>query len=186
MKPKGILIFGPPASGKGTQGELLSENSEFYHFSTGEMFRELKEKNNLNELEKDILKTMTIDDGNYVSDKQTLELFKQKIKELKKSKILLDGIPRTLIQVNPLNEIINIQALLYIQVPEEELIKRSLNRGRVDDTKEIIKKRLKIYKEQTHPILKKYSKNTIIINGYQTEKEVQQEIMQKLRDSKLL
>ena len=146
MKPLGILIFGPPASGKGTQGELLSDNSELYHFSTGDMFRTLKEKNDLNRLEQGILDTMTIDDGNYVSDKQTMNLFKQRIGELKKSKLLLDGIPRTLAQVEVLNKLINVQALLYIQAPEKELIKRSLKRGRIDDKKFKFTKQLKIIK----------------------------------------
>jgi adenylate kinase len=186
MKQSGILIFGPPASGKGKQGELLSENSNLYHFSTGDMFRELKEKQNLNPLEQNILNTMTIDDGNFVSDQQTLDLFKQKIQELQQYTLLLDGIPRTPIQVNPLNNLINIQALIYLQVPKEELIQRSLKRGRVDDTNEIIKKRLQIYKEITHPILEKYSKQIININGYQTREQVQKEILTKLKDSKLL
>jgi adenylate kinase len=186
MKHSGILIFGPPASGKGTQGELLSNNSKLYHFSTGEMFRALKEKENLTELEQEILDTMTIDDGNYVNDQQTLNLFKQRIQELQQQTLLLDGIPRTLAQIDPLNEIIDVKALLYVKVPEEELIRRSLNRGRIDDTEKIIKKRLKIYKDTTYPILEKYSKQIININGYQTEEEVQQEIMQKLKNSKLL
>ncbi len=186
MKPSAILIFGPPASGKGTQGELISTNTNFYHFSTGDMFRALKEKQDLNELEQDILNTMTIDDGNFVSDEQTLKLFQQRLEELQKSKLLVDGIPRTIEQVNPFNALINVQALLYVQVPEEELIRRSLNRGRVDDTEEIIKKRLEIYKNQTHPILEKYSDKIIEINGFQTPEEVQQEIIQKLKDSKLL
>jgi len=187
MNYSGILIFGPPASGKGSQAQLLESNLGFYHFSTGEMFRSLKEKKKLNKLEQEILETMTIDQGNYVSDKQTIELFAQRLIRLKPTqKLLLDGIPRTLAQVDPLNKLVNIEALIYIQVPEQELIKRALNRGRVDDTEETIKRRLEIYKNLTHLIIEKYSSKVITINGYQTREEVQEEIIQKLKERKII
>nr|MBA4404724.1 hypothetical protein [Nanoarchaeum sp.] len=187
MKYSGILMFGPPASGKGSQAQLLASNLGFYHFSTGEMFRSLKEKKRLNKLEQEILDTMTIDQGNYVSDKQTLALFKQRVYELPiEQKLLLDGIPRTLAQVNPLNKIVDVIALIYIQVPEQELIQRSLKRGRVDDGEGVVKKRLKIYQELTHPILEKYSSRIIEINGNQTREEVQNEIIRKLRENKII
>jgi adenylate kinase len=183
---EGILLFGPPASGKGTQGEMLAKSIGLYHFSTGDMFRELKDKKDLNELEQEILKTMTIDDGNFVSDEQTMKLFQQKMKEISQSRILLDGMPRTLYQVDKLNEIVEVKALLYIDVPEEELVRRSLNRGRVDDTEAIIKKRLQTYKDKTFPILEKYSSVAIKINGYQTEENVQKEIIDKLKQHKII
>ena len=187
MNYSGILIFGPPASGKGTQAQLLASNVGFYHLSTGEMFRSLKEKSKLNALEKEILRTMTIDGGDYVSDKQTIELFAQRLIKLKPTqKLLLDGIPRTLGQVDPLNQLVNIEALIYIQVPEQELIRRALKRGRVDDTEKTVKKRLKIYQDLTHPILEKYSSQIIEINGYQSQEEVQEEIISKLKTRSII
>lgn len=187
MNYSGILIFGPPASGKGTQARLLAEKYSFYHFSTGEMFRELKEKKDLNKLEKQILETMTIDHGNYVSDEQTIALFKQRLIKLKhKQKLILDGIPRTIGQVDPLNQLVDVEALIYIQVPEHELVRRALARGRVDDTEQVVKKRLRVYQDLTHPILEKYSNFIINIDGNQTQEEVQEEIVYKLKTRRII
>ncbi len=177
---KSILIFGPPGSGKGTQAERLAENLDLHHFSTGDMFRELKEKEDLDELEQEILNTMTIDDGNFVSDEQTMKLFGKRLTEFPEKKLLLDGIPRTIAQADELNNLVDVEKLIYLDVPDEELVRRILLRGRVDDTEETVKKRIEIYREKTLPILEKYSGRVIKVNGYQKEDEVQEEVVNKL------
>ena len=181
MKPQSILIFGPPGSGKGSQAVQLAGKLDLCHFSTGDMFRGLKEKADLDELEQEILNTMTIDDGNLVSDEQTIKLFGKRLDELPDKKLLLDGIPRTENQANQLNELVDVEFLIYLDVPDEELVRRILDRGRVDDTEETVKKRIQIFKKDPLPILNKYSERVIKINGHQALEEVQKEIISKLK-----
>ena len=100
---------------------------------------------------------------------------------------ILDGYPRNLSQVNSLNDVlINInqplEIVFYLDIPEEILIKRLLLRGRKDDNEESIKTRLKIYKENTEPLIAYYESVSLLeyINADDDLKTISADIKQKM------
>lgn len=154
-----ILFFGAPGSGKGTQIGLL-DKAKYFPVSTGEMFRNLDDSSELGKKIKGIMKK-----GNLVSDDLTVRLFYDTIEQHKdrdyfpdEQCLVLDGIPRTVSQVSLIKDKIYVKGVIYLRVGEEELIRRLLGRKRADDNEEAIKLRLKVYSEQTLPILGIYEK----------------------------
>jgi len=168
-----IIIFGPPGSGKGTQAGMLAEKFKFKHVSTGKIFRE--EIANRTEIGK-IAETF-IDKGNLVPDKIVCKLVEDFLVEHKKGKgLIFDGFPRTLKQAEIFESFLKDKkiadlTIINLAVDNKELMKRLLKRakieGRNDDTKETIKVRLDVYRNQTEPILTFYKgKERILdING---------------------
>ena len=124
--------------------------------------------------------------GNLVSDLLVLEIVKKNLKKDNKGWIL-DGYPRNLTQVNSLNDfLMNInqplEVVFYLDIPDEVLINRLLNRGRKDDNEETIKTRLKIYKKTTKPLIE-YYKNCFLleyINADGDLKTISADIKQKM------
>jgi len=179
---KYLLFLGPPGAGKGTQAELMSETSKYLHLSTGELLRkEVKLKTNLGIQVKEI-----INSGKLVQDELVLEIVKKNL--LKKNKgWILDGYPRNLSQANSLNQVLEVinqslEMVFYLDVPEEILVKRLLNRGRTDDNEDTIRTRLSIYKETTEPLIDFYKKMKIMkyINGNRELKKISDEIKQNM------
>ena len=179
---KYLLFLGPPGAGKGTQAELMSETSKYLHLSTGELLRkEVKLKTNLGIQVKEI-----INSGKLVQDELVLEIVKKNL--LKKNKgWILDGYPRNLSQANSLNQVLEVinqslEMVFYLDVPEEILVKRLLNRGRTDDNEDTIRTRLNIYKETTEPLIDFYKKMKIMkyINGNRELKKISDEIKQNM------
>lgn len=157
-----IIIFGPPGAGKGTQAKLISEEYEIPHLSTGNIFRSaIKNETKLGKEVKVIL-----DAGDLVPDEKVVGLVEEELQDDKYDDgYILDGFPRTVPQAKAFDDILekndaSLSAFLQLQVPEQELIDRILSRGegRTDDTKEGVKKRLKVYKEETEPVLDYYRK----------------------------
>ena len=161
-----IIIFGPPGAGKGTQAKLISEEYNIPHLSTGDIFRTaIKNETPLGKEVKSIL-----DSGDLVPDEKVVGLVEEELKKDKYSSgYILDGFPRTVPQAEAFDYILNkkgeqLDAFIQLQVPEEELIKRILSReeGRSDDTPEKVKNRLKVYREETKPVLNHYKKQSIV------------------------
>lgn len=157
-----IIIFGPPGAGKGTQANRISEEYGIPHLSTGEIFRTaIKNETPLGKEVKAIL-----DAGNLVPDNKVVGLVKEELKKPKYADgYVLDGFPRTVAQAQAFDNILaendeELTAFLQLQVPEQELIDRIMSRGegRSDDTKEGIKNRLRVYEEETEPVLAHYRK----------------------------
>lgn len=155
-----IIIFGPPGAGKGTQAGLISEEYDIPHLSTGNIFRSaIKNETELGREVKAIL-----DAGDLVPDEKVVGLVQEELQDDKYDDgYILDGFPRTVAQAKAFDEILEknnetLTAFLQLQVPEQELVERILSRGegRSDDTREGIKKRLKVYKEETEPVLDYY------------------------------
>ena len=179
---KHLLFLGPPGAGKGTQAALLSEENSYLHLSTGELLRkEIELHTDLGRKVKDIMNK-----GELVSDQMVLEIVKKNLEKDNKGWIL-DGYPRNLSQVNSLNDVlINInqplEIVFYLDVPDKVLIDRLLLRGRKDDNEETIKTRLKIYKENTEPLINHYKNLSLLeyINANGDLKTIFADINQKM------
>lgn len=161
-----LIIFGAPGVGKGTQAELLAKKMDLFHFSTGNYLRELiKKETEIAKKVKEILEK-----GELVPDDMMIEIIKEAlINNNRPNGFILDGFPRTVKQAQELDKILkdmNLQDIIviYLKVSHEEILRRLLLRGRADDSKEIIEKRLNVYEETTSKVLDYYkSKNTKII-----------------------
>lgn len=154
-----IIIFGPPGVGKGTQSEMIARNLNLFHLSTGEILRkEITEESELGIKAKHI-----VEKGCLVPDDIMIGIVAKALRENLKGKdgFILDGFPRTYEQAKELDVIFEEMKLtdikvLFLIVNEDELVSRLMNRGRVDDTEDIIRKRLKIYIDSTSPVLEYY------------------------------
>ncbi len=158
-----LILFGPPGSGKGTQAQLLEERYNLHHISTGDLFRyELSNNTELGQQAR-----VFMDKGQLVPDAITIGMLKNKLLSLNDDKgFLLDGFPRNLIQAISLDDLMkemnmNITALVCLDVDEEEIVSRILNRGKTsgrsdDNDESIIRNRYQVYLDQTSPVFTYY------------------------------
>ena len=161
-----IILFGPPGAGKGTQAKYLVNKLGGFQISTGEILR--------NEIQKDtdIGKKIIIDmnDGKFVNDEIVNELIKKLVFDpKKKNHLIFDGYPRSLLQAENLDLLLNasnqkIDFVFYLNVNKETIIsriqKRKIEEKRSDDDQKTILKRYEKYMETTKPVLDFYSKNS--------------------------
>lgn len=160
-----LILFGPPGSGKGTQSEKLVDKYGMVHLSTGNLLRE--EIANKTPLGLEAKKFM--DHGQLVPDEVVIGMIDSSIEHHKEAAgFLFDGFPRTVAQAQALDKLLSfkgseIDLVLALEVSEEELVHRLLNRGktsgRPDDTNEsVIRKRLTVYSNETSPVADYYKK----------------------------
>lgn len=161
-----IIIFGPPGAGKGTQAKRISGEYGIPHLSTGEIFRSaIRNETKLGKEVKSIL-----DAGDLVPDEKVVALVEEELRDSKYDEgYILDGFPRTVPQAKAFDRILSendtsLDAFIQLQVPEDELIDRILNRGegRTDDTPEKVKNRLQVYWNETMPVLNHYKKQGLV------------------------
>jgi len=165
MKPMlNLVLFGPPGAGKGTQSENLINKYGLVHLSTGDILRsEIKRGTDLGKKAQAIMER-----GELVSDEIVIGMIEAKLDENDKAKgFIFDGFPRTTAQAIALDDLLQkkgtgISAMLALEVEDEELVKRLLNRGkdsgRPDDRDEnVIRKRISVYNAETAPLKKYYS-----------------------------
>ena len=170
-----IVIFGAPGSGKGTQSDKLIEHYKLFHISTGDVLRDnIRRGTELGKTAKGY-----IDQGQLVPDELIIDILAQVLDENKEQAtegVIFDGFPRTIPQAEALEQMLadrgtQIDAVVGLEVPEEELIKRILLRGqmsgRSDDNEETARKRLDTYHNQTSPLKAFYEKQGkyLAING---------------------
>ncbi|HEV8285389.1 MAG TPA: adenylate kinase [Chitinophagaceae bacterium] len=160
-----LILFGPPGSGKGTQSEKLVEKYGLIHLSTGNLLREeITNRTPLGLEAKNFL-----DKGQLVPDEVVIAMIDTCLEHHQQVPgFLFDGFPRTIAQAQALDKLLSfkkteIGLVLALEVTEEELVKRLLNRGktsgRSDDTNEtVIHKRFTVYKNETAPIAEHYKK----------------------------
>ncbi len=160
-----LILFGPPGSGKGTQSEKLVEKYGLIHLSTGNLLRE--EIANKTPLGLEAKKFM--DHGQLVPDEVVIGMIDSSIEHHKNAAgFLFDGFPRTVAQAQALDKLLGLKGteidlVLALEVTEEELVHRLLNRGktsgRPDDTNEpVIRKRLSVYNNDTSPVADYYKR----------------------------
>ncbi len=159
-----LILFGPPGAGKGTQSEKLIERYQLIHLSTGDILRsEIAQETALGLKAKEVM-----DRGELVPDEVVIGMIKSKLETNESAKgFIFDGFPRTTAQAEALDVLLKelghpIAIMLALEVSEEELIKRLLNRGkdsgRSDDQDEkIIHNRINEYQNKTAPIKNYYS-----------------------------
>jgi adenylate kinase len=160
-----LILFGPPGSGKGTQSDRLVEKYGLIHLSTGNLLRE--EISNKTPLGIEAKKF--IDHGQLVPDDVVIAMvgsFFDRHKEV--NGFLFDGFPRTVAQAQALDKLLSfkktdIATVLALDVTEEELVKRLLNRGKTsgrsdDNSEDVIKKRFAVYTNETSPVADYYKK----------------------------
>jgi len=168
-----ILLIGPPGAGKGTQAALLAKHFGIPAISTGDIFRE----NVRNETPLGLEAKAFMDRGEYVPDSLTNALVRDRLnQEDAVAGFLLDGYPRTIDQVEELDDILEetekkLDVVVQLTADSEELLRRLSGRaqeqGRSDDTPEVIKRRLDVYEEQTAPLIDIYASRSLVakVNG---------------------
>ncbi len=184
-----IILFGPPGAGKGTQSDKLIEKYNLTHLSTGDLFR--NHLGNNTHLGLEAKKFM--DEGNLVPDSVVINMVKEEIESKAKSKgFIFDGFPRTVNQAEALDLMLeeknlSINFLISLEVDDKELIsrikKRALVSGRIDDQSEDkINNRIKVYKDETLPVLNHYKKLNKYnpVNGVGSIDEIFKDICSKI------
>lgn len=184
-----LLIIGPPGAGKGTQAVRIAEKLNIPAISTGDIFRKnIKEETELGKEAKGY-----IDSGNLVPDSVTNNMVRARLAEQDAANgFLLDGYPRNVAQVQELDSILDdmgveIGRVLLLVADNDELVQRLLNRaaeqGRSDDNEEVIRHRLKVYEEETAPLVALYTERGIVkeINGLGEIDEVTERILDALK-----
>jgi adenylate kinase len=151
-------LLGPPGAGKGTQAQKLAEKLGIPHISTGDLFR----YNISNETELGLEAKKYLDAGDLVPAKLTNALVDDRLNDADAADgFILDGFPRSVEQAETLREMLaarstKLDAVLEFRVSEDELLSRLKSRGRADDTEDVILNRMKVYRDETAPLLDYY------------------------------
>lgn len=157
-----VVLFGGPGSGKGTQSARLIDKYGLYHISTGEVLRDHIAKGT--QLGK--VADSFISKGNLIPDELMIDILDAELENpAAKNGVIFDGFPRTIPQAEALEKLLakrggKLDAVIGLEVPEDELTERLINRGResgrTDDNSDVIRKRLEVYHRQTEPLKAHY------------------------------
>lgn len=164
-----LIFLGAPGAGKGTQAAILAKACAIPHVSTGDILRAaVAGQTALGQQAQAYM-----DRGELVPDALVVDLIRERLAQPdSQSGWILDGFPRTVPQALFLEELLSSIQHEYdyavnLEVPDEVLVVRLLNRGRKDDTEVVIRRRLQVYREQTAPLIEYYhSRHKLVsING---------------------
>jgi len=163
---KNLIIFGSPGAGKGTQAGLIAAKYQLAHLSSGEILRQAVSSGSSLGAQIQAFQVR----GELVPDELIIKIFQEQLDSLNKQNFILDGYPRTLAQAHDLDEYLKnqpITAIINLQLPEEEAIKRIILRGessgRADDNEEVVRNRFTVYRAQTMPLLDYYKQQNKVI-----------------------
>ncbi len=183
-----IVLLGPPGSGKGTQGDILSAATGTPRVSTGELLREAMDKRTpLGRKAQEYY-----DKGMLVPDKIILELIEGVLRSsVADNGVIMDGFPRTVAQAEAVDGVLRergseISAALSFEAPAEVLTQRLLGRAaeedRSDDNIDSIRRRLQVFEEQTKSLISYYEEEGLLrrIDAVGSIEEVSQRVEQAL------
>jgi adenylate kinase len=184
MSARRLLLLGPPGAGKGTQAQRLVEKFGIPQISTGEMLRDAVAART----EVGLQAKAAMDAGELVGDHLVIGVAEERLRKSDAaSGFILDGFPRTAAQAEALDHLLNklgtkLERCLAIEVDEDELVNRLLERGRLegrsDDTESAIRTRMQVYREQTEPLVSYYAGRGILVevSGLGSMDEVEERI----------
>ena len=172
QKFRSILLFGPPGSGKGTQGKILDVVPGFFHMSVGDVFRAIDSSS---EDGQEVGKYTSA--GQLVPDSVTIRIWKKALDGFIASGaynpqsdiLILDGMPRNVAQTELIDQYVEVCMIINLSCDsEDEMVKRiqqrAIRENRTDDTnEEIVRKRFDVYREQTRPVLDQYPADKIAV-----------------------
>jgi len=184
-----VLLIAPPGAGKGTQGTLIASHFGSLHIATGDLLRE----HVAHQTPLGLAVSQSLSRGELVSDDIVLQMVGDAMVRAKEAGrgYVLDGMPRTIGQARALYAIaaelgMLADVSLYLQVSDEEVVGRLLARAliehRTDDTEDVIRRRLALYHEVTHPIVDWYRERGILVsvNAMRPAEDVGREILSVL------
>ena len=163
-------MFGCPGSGKGTQGVVIGEMPNLVHLAMGDIFRSLDKESDIG---KEFLSYST--KGLLVPDELTVRVFRHHVEKCIAGgtidpayhTLILDGIPRTIAQVELLDELIDVKRVVHLMMEDRDaliarLAARAKKSNRPDDAdRDVILNRIEVYERETFPVLEKYPKKLI-------------------------
>jgi adenylate kinase len=179
-----LVLLGPPGAGKGTQAEVLSQKLGVPHISTGDLFRaNIGEQTPLG-----IEAKKYLDAGDLVPSELTVDMVRSRLAEPDAvNGFLLDGFPRSVGQAESLVDILadlgaKLDAVLSFVVDEDIVVTRMLSRGRADDTEDVIRNRLKVYRDETAPLLDHYRDQILAVDAMGDVEEVSARALKAIED----
>ncbi|WP_227353755.1 adenylate kinase [Haladaptatus salinisoli] len=199
-----VLILGAPGAGKGTQSARIAEEFDVEHVTTGDALRANKHMETEHGTPASFM-----DEGELVPDPVVNEIVRAALSEA--DGFVLDGYPRNLSQAEYLDDITDLDVVLYLDVDEDELVNRLTGRRldpetgdiyhveynppeseeveerlvqREDDTEETVRERLRVYRENTRPVIDHYEErgDLVRIDGEQTPDEVWEDIRETIEN----
>ncbi|AQA21808.1 MULTISPECIES: adenylate kinase [Rhodococcus] len=162
-----LVLLGPPGAGKGTQAAILSEKLGVPHISTGDLFRANIGQQTALGLEA----KKYLDAGDLVPSEITNNMVRARVSEPDAvNGFLLDGFPRTVDQAQALEGILGelnakLDGVLAFEVDDDVVVERMLARGRADDTEDVIRNRMRVYREETAPLLDHYAGQIVTVDA---------------------
>ena len=156
-----VIMLGGPGSGKSTYSKFITKHFQIPHVYTGDMMRSLAQQDT------DIGKKVksALDKGDYVDTKIVLDTLEARLqrKDTKRGYVL-DGFPRSMQQVREMEKRnIGYDHVVFLDVAEDEVVRRLTSRGRADDKPDIIKNRIAVYKRETMPVIKHFENKMLKI-----------------------
>jgi adenylate kinase len=175
-----LIFLGPPGSGKGTQAQILAEQLNIPHISTGEILRQAM----IEQTPLGIKAQSYVNSGELVPDQLVQDLVKERLSQPDtKSGWILDGFPRKVTQAVFLEELLEKlyqggEGVVNLDAPDDVVVTRLLSRGRKDDTEEVIRRRLEVYRTETAPLIDYYRdrQKLLSVNGNQSQEQVTTEL----------
>ena len=151
-----VVLLGPPGAGKGTQAVGVCAARGLRHLSTGDLLRAaVKAGTETGRKAKGFM-----DRGELVPDEVVFALLREELRAPAAAKgFLLDGFPRNVAQARTLDQELGargIERVVHLKLDDDEIVRRLLQRGRPDDTEPVIRNRLRVYREETSPLIRHY------------------------------
>lgn len=178
-----LVLVGPPGAGKGTQAERMAERLGVPHISTGDLFRaNLRDETELGRAAKRYM-----DAGDLVPDEVTVGMVRDRLGDEDAAKgFILDGFPRNTAQAGSLAGILDdkglqLDAVVQFEVDDEVVVQRLLGRGRSDDNEDTIRNRQRVYRDETAPLLRHYSRQLVTVDAVGEVDEITERVFSALQ-----